>query len=1024
MSQALPVSVPDDLLLSIFEQVDEPDSYYGVEQPASLDALLGRLDHEKDGLKSLMFRSAQVDSHMRQSNEVPSTAARGIIRSLTSLNLNSLTYALTSSSFGAASDANDDLLDSARKLQQWDVALPEGQANCAARLMTVYQDLNQTASQGSALKSLESIALDHLSAGLTLPGSKLPTLEWMSSMGLLSETIETMSSVNVSEVESTWQRMQQRQRWMDKAQFGEFEVLLQGRQALFSVLGANSNLLEALHVPLKSIRLLEAKAVLSQASLARTHNEIQSALSAATQASDLSREAHSTGLRFGAAARHEVASILWDSGEHTTSVKMLRDILQTDDLEKQAVPVGRSGLLAQLGKQLADARLEKPADILHNYLQQAIAHLPSSAKGREAGKVYHAFAAFCDQQLQHPANLDEYNRLAAMRQRKYEEAQGYRQIAKSSRKTEERKEAQTAYAKAQQWFKIDDEEFQKLSASRDAFAQQSLQNYMLALQASDEHDISVLRFFSLWLENDESAEANQIVNKHLPAVPSWKFILLLNQLTSRLQDVKSDFQHALRDLMIRMSLEHPYHCIHHIYASTRPAKDEAGQSRYNAALAVRSHMLAEGPKRDLIPRLFNADNLYRILAEEQLDDKKQGKRALKTVPSAVPVARRVPDLRLPPVTLNIPVRPDGDYSKMPIVTGFGPTVSIMSGLSNPKVLTAIASNGQQYRQLFKTGNDDLRQDAIMEQVFEEVSKMLQGHEATRKRDLHIRTYKVMPLTKNAGIIEFVANSIPLNDFLGPAHPKYYPKDMRSNQAREEVRAMQGHSQESRVKAYRKVCDNLHPVMRHFFLERFDDPDEWFEKRTAYTRTTASVSMLGYVLGLGDRHCHNIMMDEKTGEVVHIDLGVAFEAGRVLPVPELVPFRLTRDIVDGMGVTKTEGVFRRCCEFTMDALREDKDSIMTLLNVLRYDPLYTWTLSPVRAKRMQEGDGVAEAGAGGVAESSRKKGEQGGEADRALAVVERKLTATLSTAAAVNELIQQATDERNLATLFCGWAAWF
>jgi len=37
-------------------------------------------------------------------------------------------------------------------------------------------------------------------------------------------------------------------------------------------------------------------------------------------------------------------------------------------------------------------------------------------------------------------------------------------------------------------------------------------------------------------------------------------------------------------------------------------------------------------------------------------------------------------------------------------------------------------------------------------------------------------------------------------------------------------------------------------------------------------------------------------------VVHIDLGIAFEQGRFLNTPELVPFRLTRDIVDGMGAT--------------------------------------------------------------------------------------------------------------------------
>jgi hypothetical protein len=42
------------------------------------------------------------------------------------------------------------------------------------------------------------------------------------------------------------------------------------------------------------------------------------------------------------------------------------------------------------------------------------------------------------------------------------------------------------------------------------------------------------------------------------------------------------------------------------------------------------------------------------------------------------------------------------------------------------------------------------------------------------------------------------------------------------------------------------------------------------------------------------------MCELIMQVVHIDLGIAFEQGRFLNTPELVPFRLTRDIVDGMG----------------------------------------------------------------------------------------------------------------------------
>lgn len=40
------------------------------------------------------------------------------------------------------------------------------------------------------------------------------------------------------------------------------------------------------------------------------------------------------------------------------------------------------------------------------------------------------------------------------------------------------------------------------------------------------------------------------------------------------------------------------------------------------------------------------------------------------------------------------------------------------------------------------------------------------------------------------------------------------------------------------------------------------------------------------------------------------LGIAFEQGRTLPTPETVPFRLTRDFVDAMGVSGVEGAFKK------------------------------------------------------------------------------------------------------------------
>jgi ataxia telangiectasia mutated family protein len=319
----------------------------------------------------------------------------------------------------------------------------------------------------------------------------------------------------------------------------------------------------------------------------------------------------------------------------------------------------------------------------------------------------------------------------------------------------------------------------------------------------------------------------------------------------------------------------------------------------------------------------------------------------------------------------------------------------------------------------------------MEQVFEEVSNMLQNHTTTRQRNLLIRTYKVIPLSAQSGIMEFVQNTMAMQDVLIPLHEAYFPKDLKTHQCRLKVNEVSSSPSETRIKIFKDVCARFNPAMRYFFFENFVDPDEWFEKRLAYTRSTAAISILGHVVGLGDRHLHNILLDQYSGEVVHIDLGVAFEAGRVLPIAEVVPFRLTRDFVDGMGYTKTEGVFRRCCEFTLDALRDERESIMTLLNVLRYDPLYSWSVSPLKAKRLQESQDDrgatmvgTERGERGVDEgmevqASKRKEDEVGEAGRALAVVEKKLGRTLSSQAMVAELVAQATDERNLAVLFAG-----
>lgn len=101
-------------------------------------------------------------------------------------------------------------------------------------------------------------------------------------------------------------------------------------------------------------------------------------------------------------------------------------------------------------------------------------------------------------------------------------------------------------------------------------------------------------------------------------------------------------------------------------------------------------------------------------------------------------------------------------------------------------------------------------------------------------------------------------------------------------------------------------------------------------------------MVGHVLGLGDRHLDNIMIDLCKGDIVHIDYNICFDKGKRLKIPEIVPFRLTHTIEAALGLTGIEGNFRANCEVVVDVLRKKKDVILMLLEVFVWDPLVEWT----------------------------------------------------------------------------------
>ena len=82
-----------------------------------------------------------------------------------------------------------------------------------------------------------------------------------------------------------------------------------------------------------------------------------------------------------------------------------------------------------------------------------------------------------------------------------------------------------------------------------------------------------------------------------------------------------------------------------------------------------------------------------------------------------------------------------------------------------------------------------------------------------------------------------------------------------------------------------------PVLHKWFLKVFPSPGHWFNARLKFTRTTAVWSMVGHILGLGDRHGENLLIDRSTGDCVHVDFDCLFDkVRRAISIdPKPLPF---------------------------------------------------------------------------------------------------------------------------------------
>lgn len=461
---------------------------------------------------------------------------------------------------------------------------------------------------------------------------------------------------------------------------------------------------EMVGVNASDTRLVEVQTALLSSQLNRAHGALQEGLKSATHLTSLIEPCRTLGLNVEAAAYIEAANALWDQGEMASSIGMLQDIEKNSAFAKQTVPIGRPDLLAKIGFQVSVARLEKPDRIIERYLVPALKELKGKSKGEEAGHVFHEFAIFCDQQLQDVDTIEDLNRLRTLKEMKESEVRDLNKIYKSAATQEQKHRYHSYLIKAKQWLSLDNDEFQRLSTSRTDLLLRSLENYLLSLNASDEHDNDALRFTALWLEHSERDMANEAVAKHLTSVPTHKFTSLMNQLSSRLLDNNVKFQQLLFQLVFNICTDHPYHGMYQIWSGSKTksnSKDETAMSRQSATSKV-AHQLSTSSKSAKTWGAINSINkVYCQFAVEKDESRYRAgqKIQIKESHAGTMLSNMLPRYPIPPPTMQVDIAADLDYSRIPTMVKLEPQISIASGVSAPKIITVIADNGTRHKQL-------------------------------------------------------------------------------------------------------------------------------------------------------------------------------------------------------------------------------------------------------------------------------------------------------------------------------------
>jgi len=517
---------------------------------------------------------------------------------------------------------------------------------------------------------------------------------------------------------------------------------------------------------------------------------------------------------------------------------------------------------------------------------------------------------------------------------------------------------------------------------------------------------------------------NEDFERYVNILPAYQFLTSFSQLISRICHPHPQVWKILEDMIANIMCVYKQQAIWALLAVSKSSfGTRRDRCRHIFEIAIRK-------KPEL--KIFIKDSMQ--LGEMLIDvaNKKCGPKDTKLYMSKdfVQLRRLVTDPSFSEIiiptqaalTVTLPVSAsDRNFNpfpdNLPMIKGLDDVVEVLASLQRPKKIVIRGSDGNSYSMMAKP-KDDLRKDGRLMEFNYLVNKLLLRDPGCRRRMLRIRTYAVIPLNEECGLIEWVLNTSGLRYIINKIN-KDNNMLVKVPELKKMYEPITGKHIAVEVKKEhfaKNILPQFPAVFHQWYLMTFPTPTKWYMARLAFSHSCAVMSMVGFTLGLGDRHGENILLDGTNGECLHVDFNCLFNKGETFDCPEVVPFRLTHNMVRAMGPLGVEGVFRQSCEQAMGLMRTQRDSLLSVLSTFLYDPLLEWKRETVAGKRF---DGTGGSHGNGMAVTILK------DIEKRLQGYNKSSTIhiPLSIEGQVHQLIKQATDLENLASMYIGWAAY-